>query len=465
VKPQQQSEREIWHVIVFSHDGTEVLLKIAESGFAFPAVEIPCWERLAENLTGALKKDWGCDALCLFALNDSSREDHSNGDHYGVMQCWNEVERTAKTVWKPLRSLTADSFQDKATFQTLGQSLHELDSYEHDPSSPFAQRGWITRLVGWAADLIRPLELEIGSSIRQYNASPSFSLIRLETNGPAVWFKAVGEPNLREFPITLKLAELFPRFIPEILGTKPEWCAWLAREIEGTNLGDRKELAWWEKAATGLASLQIESISKSDSILDSGAHDLRIDKLLNSVDPFLDLVARLMEEQPKEPPPTLSRQELGLLKLRIGDSLARLEDLRVPHTLGHLDLNPWNIVVSAGGCVFLDWSEAYVGHPFFSLEYLLQHFRRELSADAVLESEFVNAYKAPWRRLLSEQLMSEALALAPLAALFAYAAGAGTSKDEERLRNPRMRAYFRSLARRMNREAIRFIEPRSACLS
>ena len=123
--------------------------------------------------------------------------------------------------------------------------------------------------------------------------------------------------------------------------------------------------------------MQIESISKSDSILNSGAHDLRADNLLTSIDPFFDIVARLMEEQPQVPPATLSREELSLLKLRIKDSLTLLEDLRVPNTLGHLDLNSWNLVVSTDGCVFLDWAEAYVGPPFFSFEYLLQHFRRD----------------------------------------------------------------------------------------
>ncbi|MGB8733673.1 MAG: phosphotransferase, partial [Candidatus Sulfotelmatobacter sp.] len=387
------------------------------------------------------------------------------GNHYAVMECWNEGERKAETVWKPLRSLTSDSFQNKAEFQTLGQCLHELDGYEHDPSSPFAQRGWITGLAGWTADLIRPLDLELGSSIRQYNASPSFSLIRFETNGPAVWFKAVGEPNLREFPITLKLSELFPKSLPEILATKPEWCAWLAREIEGTNLGGSKEAALWIKAASGLAELQLDSISGADSILESGAHDVKTDTLLDSVDPFFEVVARLMEEQPRVPPQVLSREELSLLKLRLEDALTLLGDLRIPNALGHLDLNPCNVVVTADGCVFLDWAEAYVGNPFFSLEYLLQHFRREIGQDAVLESELVNAYRAPWRELLSGDITSEAQALAPLTGVFAYAAGTQAWKDENRLRDSKMSAYFRSLARRMNREAIQFVERRQGCLS
>ena len=452
-------------MIVLGRDGTEVLLKIAEPGFAFPAVEIPRWERLAENLTDALKRDWGCDTVCLFSPNHSSADGLSPGEHYEVMECWHDEGRSVETLWKPIGSLTADSFQTAAEFRTLEQSLRELDCYKHDPSSPFATSGWLLSLRHWTAHVIRPFGLELTGPLRQYNASPSFSLIRFETNGPAVWFKAVGEPNLREFPITLKLAERFPRFIPEVLGTKPEWNGWLSREVDGQNLGETKDTTSWEQAATELARLQIESISESQAILQSGAHDLEANRLLTAVDPFFDLVARLMEEQPKVPPVILSRDELSLLKLRIEDALTLLEDLRIPDTLGHLDLNPWNVIVSTNGSVFVDWAEACVGPPFFSFQYLLEHFRRETGADTAFESRLVQAYRATWTRLVSDEVVREGLALAPVLAVFSYAAGTDAWKDEERLRDPKIAGYFRSLARRMNHEAIQFIERRSPCLS
>ena len=465
MESQEQSERQICRAIVLGREGTEVLLKIPGPGFAFPVVEVPRWERLAENLTAALKRDCGCDAVCLFSPNHSSEDRDSNGKHYEVMECLREGGRKDETVWKPIRSLTANSFQNEAEFRILEQCLHQLDRYERDPSSPFARRGWLAELRRWTADVIRPLGLELTGPFCQYNASPSFSLVRFETNGPAVWFKAVGEPNQREFPITLKLAERFPRFIPEVLGTKPEWNGWLSREVDGQNLGETKDTTSWEQAATELARLQIESISESQAILQSGAHDLEAKCLLTAVDPFFDLVVRLMEEQPKVPPAILSRDELSLLKLRIEDALTLLEDPRIPDALGHLDLNPWNVIVSVDDCVFVDWAEAYVGHPFFSFEYLLEHFRRAVGADAALESRLASCYSAPWRQLFSGEIVAEALSLAPLAAVFAYAVGNDAWKDQQRLEDPKVAGYFRSLARRMNREAIRFADRRSPCLS
>ena len=451
-------------MIVLGRDRTEVLLNIAGSGFAFPAVEIPRWERLAENLTAAVTENWGCDAICLFTIECSPEDRTSNVDHYEVMECWRGRGIAAGTMWAPIRSLSSNAFVNPQEFRTFEECLHRSKGYESDQSSPFARRGWISELRDWTAHVIQPLGLELTGPLRQYNAGPAFNLIRFETTGPAVWFKAVGEPNLREFPITMKLAELFPMFMAEVLATKPEWNGWLSREVEGKNLGETKDLALWEQTAADLARLQIHSIPESESIVQLGAHDLRFDALLSAIEPFFDVVGRLMDEQPKTPPAILSRAELSLLRVLVDDALALLADLRIPNTLGHLDLNPGNILVSAHGCVFLDWAEAYVGFPLFSFEYLLEHFRRQSEVGADHRSRIFDAYTGPFRQALSNDRMAEALTLAPLAAVFAYAVGMNAWKEEAKLRDPKFAGYVRSLVRRMHREAIQ-LERRSTCLS
>jgi hypothetical protein len=310
---QEQSERQTCRVIVLGRDGTEVLLKTGEAGLAFPAVEIPRWERLAENLTAAVKEDWGCDAICLFTPNLSLKDGNSNGKHYEVMECWCDGARTSETVWKSTPSLSAGSFLDEAELRILGQSLVQLDQYESDPSSPFARRGWLAELRCWTAEIIRPFGLELTGPFCQYNASPSFSLVRFETSGPAVWFKAVGEPNQREFPIMLTLSRQFPKYLPELLGGRADWNGWLSLEAPGTNLRETREIALWQSAAESLARLQMESVATMKAILDAGAHDLRTETLSGLVQPFLAVIAQLMEQQTKIPPPVVSRAELRLL--------------------------------------------------------------------------------------------------------------------------------------------------------
>ena len=463
MESQHESEHETCRVIVLGGDRSEVLLGDTDAGFVLPSIAIPRSERVAENLTAALKQNWGCEAVCLFTPTQFSRDDHFENKHHEVLECWNCAGSHSRGVWRSIGSLTTDCFQNTKEFRVIEQCLHELDSHECSSSSPFARRGWFWELREWVADAIRAIGLELTGPFRQFNASPTFSLIRFETTGRPVWFKAIGEPNLREFRITLELAKRFPEFTPQTLASKPEWNGWLSLEAMGKNLGDTKDIACWEQAAAALAKLQIESILHCESLLALAAHDLRFDRLFSGIDPFFDLVARLMGEQTKVPPAILSREDLGLTRMLVDDALTMLADLEIPSTLGHLDLNPWNIIVSADGSIFLDWAEAYIGHPFFSLQYLLEHFRRDAATAAAHRSQIVDAYKTPWRHLISSDRIDEALALTPLAAVFVYA-GTGTWKDEEKLRDPKLAGYFRALARRMHREAIQSMERRSSCL-
>jgi hypothetical protein len=323
--------------------------------------------------------------------------------------------------------------------------------------------GWFKQLIEWTKEVMEPKGLRLNGNIRQLNASPAFSLIRLETTDTAVWFKAVGEPNLREFPITLTLAELFPAYLPAILASKPAWNGWLSAEAEGINLSETQEPRFWEAAGTALAGLQVKSVSAPQRLLDLGARDLRAGTLSDLVHPFLDVMGRLMDQQSKVPPPIVSRRELASVEESIQVALGLVRESGIADTLGHLDLNPGNIVVSQDRCVFLDWAEAFVGHPFFSFRYLLEHFRREVGIDRALEERLIAAYAAEWRRLISPADLTAAFALAPLLAVFAYAVGSGVWRDEQRLQDSRTAGYLRGLTRRMNREASRLSDRRPQC--
>src|SRR5208282_4489148 len=112
----------------------------------------------------------------------------------------------------------------------------------------------------WVTRSIEPLGLHLSGPFRQFNGSPTFSLIRFETNGPAVWFKAVGEPNVREFPITMALGKACPNYVPAVIATRPDCNGWLTREVEGINLGGSLDLSLWTTTASTLARLQVQSL-------------------------------------------------------------------------------------------------------------------------------------------------------------------------------------------------------------
>jgi hypothetical protein len=289
-------------------------------------------------------------------------------------------------------------------------------------------------------------------------------LIRFETDGPAIWFKAVGPLNYREFPITLTLAQLLPGYLPHVFSCRPEWNGWLAVEAQGINLEETRETKLWKLAATSLAKLQIETVGKQAQLLNSGALDFRAPTLLSDLPSRMELLAQLSENQGEDPPIGLSRSDTLRLGEQVQDALSAITELGVPESLGHLDLNPSNMVVSPNACTFLDWAEAYVGPPFLSFEYLLQHFRRAFGKAPIPEAELRAAYMEPWRALLSRHDIEDAFKFVPLLAVFAYATATSNMHiGKPPVRDPDAARYVRSLARRLKREADSLLAWRPVC--
>jgi hypothetical protein len=133
-------------------------------------------------------------------------------------------------------------------------------------------------------------------------------------------------------------------------------------------------------------------------------------------------------------------------------------------SLGRFDLNPGNIVISGDRAVFLDWAETYWGHPFLSFAYLIEHFRRRYS-DTAVESKLRTAYAGPWEAVWPAAKVSDALAIAPLVAAFGYAIASPSWQARETLQDARVASFFRSMARRMHREAKLIEQGRETCPS
>ena len=461
--PQQP---EYHRVIVLKQRGSELLVVPNDTQFLLPCQEIQRGQRVPEAICSAMNYEWNCSATYLFEPEPDYSPNGHTRTRYVVMEYCDLGRSSPRNRWIPMSSLSQNSFADSRDHTAVEQSLAMFRECERGVApGPFAKPGWFDELCRWVDAAIEPLGLELNGGFRQLNASPSFSLIRFETNGPALWFKAVGEPNLREYPITLTLAQLFPKFVPPILAHRSDRNGWLALEAEGLKLGETSGGGNWKTAMERLAQLQIESVEKHDQLLISGARDLRASSLSTLVDPFLNAMSELMEQQTKIPPPALSREVILLLGEEIQDALIRFEQLNIPDALGHLDLNPGNIIISRNACVFLDWAEGYVGPPFFSFRYLLEHWRRAVGPDSVVEVHLTASYAERWQTLVSPCRIKEALTLTPLLAAFAYAVGNDSWVDPERLRDPSTAGYLRSLTRIMAREAGRLMNREAACLS
>ena len=458
----EQNEHETYRVIVLDRARAQVLLVPNGQHHILPGAELPRWQRVAENLTITFKSEWRKEVVVLFELPASN----GGGPRYVAAEhlCTRRDSKMS-ALWVPLSELGHNSLVDahdrEAIEQVFGICTGKIEGMT---GGPFARLGWFCDLRNWIESVIEPMGFHLTGEFRQLNASPSFSLVRFGTDGPALWFKAVGEPNQREYAITCTLAQLFPDYLSSILASRPDWNGWLSLEVRGKLLYEVQDQLLWERAAASLAKLQIQSIGRASQILGAGAHDVGPVALSKLIQPFMNVVAELMERQTKVPPPILDRRDLLLLEDSLQSAIGAMEAIGLPETLGHLDLNPGNIILSEKCCAFLDWAEAYVGNPLFSLQYLLEHARRALGADSTVETSLTRAFCAQWDGGVSPAAIADALTLAPLLAVFAYAAGSDAWKQPQGLQEPDTAGYLRSLARRMHGEASELAARRSLCL-
>ena len=451
---------------ILSERHPEVLLGSEGAHCTLPQVQIARWQRVAEHLTAAFKGTCGIDAVSVSSIETYPPESHSEQIIYEIMEPHEPRGHAPHDKhWVAVDSLDESGFHDRNDFQAVRQAVaRSIAKSEDSFRGPFARLGWFHELERWVQEEIAPQGLLLSGRFCQFNAYPTFSLIRFETNGPAFWFKAVDEPNQREYPITLALARLFSEFLPEIIATRPEWHGWVSRESEGGLLKVHSTPEAWKAVARDLADLQIKSVCASARLLELGALDLRTQSLADLVEPFFRALGDMMERH-NEIPSVLAHKHICHLGTRIGDALAVLDDTNLPDTLGHLDINPGNIVCSPNGSVFLDWAEAFVGHPILTFEYLLEHSRRAFGRHHQWEAEVVEAYSSRWRNIASKRAIQRAREVAPLAALFACAAGNGVWKDQGTLLEPHTVRHLLNLLRRMEREACLSVGEGMACRS
>ena len=298
-------ERETRRIILLRGKNPKVLIGFDGAHCTLPQVETPRWQRVAENLTAALTETCGINAVSVSSLETSPADSASRQNRYEIMEpCAPDAEAPRGKEWVAVDCLIESAFRDACDVQAVRQAIAQTMAYAEDTSrGPFGRLGWFPDLQHWVQEQIGTQGLYLNGRFRQLNACPTFSLIRFETDGPAVWFKAVGDPNQREYPLTFALARSFPRFLPQIIATRRESNGWLAREAEGPLLHECSGLASWEAAAADLAELQIHSLGRSLQFLDPGARDLRTWALADLVEPFFRTIGDAMERQTKTPPP------------------------------------------------------------------------------------------------------------------------------------------------------------------
>jgi hypothetical protein len=470
-KDLEASELVQCYLVVTRKDDSEVLLQLDKGGHRLLQVRIPRGQRPAPYVVSALRNRWGIQAICRFEIIKAESTD----DIPAIKE--SEAIEAPKPHYFVLGFLGADRTDPSRNSHLAWAREGEIDWAEAEPvdrrercysalaqakaysvgalQGHFVQTGWFGDLKVWTQSQVDARGWHLSGNWEQLNMGPDFSLIRFETTGTPVWFKAVGAPNLREFSITSKLAELRSAHLPLVVALHNDWNGWLMLDAVGSHLDEMWELEHWQTAAASLARLQIESLRHSEALIGAGCDDLRIGRLRSLIEPFLHVVGQLMELQPASPPQRLRSGDLESIGTALYWACDRLEVFAIPYALGNADFNPGNILIAGNNAIFIDWAQGNIGHPFVAMEYLLALLLRLRPDLASWVAPLRESYCSHWEAVCSASQISKATEVSRLIAAFAYAVTLPGWNDDIYIMRSDVARMIRSLARRMFVESVR----------
>lgn len=409
-----------------------------------PVVRIPLWERPAEQLTRQIEARWKIRTIVLDILVDPGSE----------TAC--AVIEVRTTSWDFAREgfcvAQPDRVGDSSLAESQRRSLSAILFGNEAEIKVFSRIGWIERAQEWIQTSVPDRAIAFSGEIHQLNSSGSFALVRLGTRqGPAYWLKATGEPNDREFIVTITLSKFFPQHLPPLVAERDDWNAWVTEEA-GKPLRDSFTLPRIEQTIADLAQLQLRSTEHIPDLLIAGCFDQRAPVLKAHVGELISYLERAMACQSSTDVPRLATGRLRELGRMLEDACSRMEDLRMPDALVHNDINSGNILFNGLRCFFVDWAEACIGNPFSTFQQLYEQVARDKQTQEWCP-RLKALYRQRWRTVLTESQIDSAFVLAPLLAIASYLYGRGTWLTSSSHGNLRFQSYARSLARHMDRAA------------
>lgn len=424
---------------------TRTLLLERHSGAVrLPLIAVPQRTRRAEQIATTIRQTWGLRTAVIAVLEPTGRNDRC------VV-----VEVLASDEESLSGKLVSVSTE---WFITLDLSTSEVDTLcallkgDSARGDPFSRFGWMEDAEEWIRFSLPNRHIEFNGDVRTLNVGRHFALVRFGTSQPpALWLKATGIPNVHEYMVNIKLAELFPSCLPPLVAARSDWNAWVMEEI-GQPLEQIMSQAAFEQAAHCLARLQIGSADQLDTLLTYGCFDQRLPILRASLPRMICYLEGTMKKQTSTHASPIGSARLRALGRLLEEACNSMEELQIPDTLIHNDMNAGNILFDGSRAVFTDWAEAYIGNPFFTFHHLWVQAQQSDATHAWAEKA-QTIYTHYWRSRLEDVTVSHALALCPPLAIASYLIGRDTAFQSPQRNEVQCQSYVRSLTRHLDRAA------------
>lgn len=318
--------------------------------------------------------------------------------------------------------------------------------------------GWMDEAIAWV-EAVTNRKLSSKIDIEQINAGRGFALIRFQTeDGNYWWLKATTAPNAHEFAITRCLSKLASPYLPEVLSFKPEWNAWLMsgkqqslKETPSDPLALERLLG---NAIRSLAALQLRTVGHGYELLEAGAFHQSIPTLESASGPLFSYLEEAMNLQTSTKAPRVESSRIRELRRIFEHVCRRLEDLELPETIVHGDMNLGNILFGDTYCHFIDWAEGYVGNPLVTLQHILLFNNKEdAQAKTAMDLRLKKIYRDAWAAASAGTRIEDGFVFMPFLAVVSALYGTGRWLTKRSGSDSQYQTYARNLTRRMDEAA------------
>jgi hypothetical protein len=283
--------------------------------------------------------------------------------------------------------------------------------------TPWSRPGWHAAALAWIAAAAGPV-----GDVEQVRVSEFSTVLRVDAGGRARYFKSVAEVAAREPPITAALASRSAH-LPPVLAVDVTRRFLLMEAFTGEPLAAPEDVGAWAAVARDYGELQRQCLTAVDELRALGCTAVTVASLAEPLASLLDDRNALLAGEPAG----LGDDQIAALRALVPEIAAAASALDagpLPLALDHGDLWPSNVLVGPAGCVFVDWEDVRVAHPFLSLFQLLSgaYLDRRFADHGGAAARIRDSYLAGWGAWAERAHLAQAFDVAHDVAAVAVAA-------------------------------------------
>jgi hypothetical protein len=249
---------------------------------------------------------------------------------------------------------------------------------------------WLAEAHAWIGAQLTPT-----GEIEQPHVRPWSTVMRVPTAEGPVWFKANMESLRYEVAIVEVLADERPDAVPALLAVDRER-GWMLMADAGERLREivarERSIERWLDVLRLYAGIQIDLVPRAEELLALGVPDMRLAVLPARLEAFLNRYQGQLGD--------VEQQVRARLRW-IAEACEKLGSYGIAETIQHDDFHDGQVFVRDGRYLLMDWGDACIAHPFFTLSVTLEGGLAwgldeiERSVDV---TRFRNAYLEEFRR-------------------------------------------------------------------